>query len=139
MARGVNKVILIGNLGNPPEVAFTPGGVAIATFSIATSEQWKDKKTGEDMKKTQWHNIKVFNKPAETAGEYLKKGSKVYIEGSLDYEKWTDKETGQERNKTIIKCIHMQMLDKKGESNELNQEMPKYEQESQIQDDDIPF
>lgn len=138
MARGVNKVILIGNLGQDPDMRFTPGQSAICNLSIATSETWKDKSTGENKEKTEWHRVVLFNKIAEIAGQYLKKGSKVFVEGSLRTRKWEDKEK-IERYITEVVAKEIQFLDSKGEKNELNQEMPKYEQESQIQDDDIPF
>lgn len=138
MSRGVNKVILIGNLGQDPDMRFTPGQSAICNLSIATSETWKDKSTGENKEKTEWHRVVLFNKIAEIAGQYLKKGSKVFVEGSLRTRKWEDKEK-IERYITEVVAKEIQFLDSKGEKNELNQEMPKYEQESQIQDDDIPF
>ncbi len=110
MARGINKVILIGNLGADPEVRFMPSGGAVANLRIATSESWKDKQTGEAQERTEWHTVALFNRLAEIAGEYLKKGSKVYIEGSLRTRKWQDK-NGQDRYTTEIICNDMQMLD----------------------------
>ncbi len=104
----VNKVILIGNLGKDPEVRYLPSGDAVANISIATTETWKDK-AGEKQEKTEWHRVSMFSKLAEIAGEYLKKGSQVYIEGRLETRKWTDKE-GQERFTTEIKADRMQML-----------------------------
>ncbi len=104
----VNKVILIGNLGRDPEVRYMPSGDAVANISIATTETWKDK-TGEKQEKTEWHRVAMFGKTAEIAGEYLKKGSQVYIEGRLETRKWTDKE-GQERTTTEIRADRMQML-----------------------------
>jgi single-strand DNA-binding protein len=109
MARGVNKVILVGNLGNDPEVRFTASGTAIGTLSIATSESWNDKNTGEKQERTEWHRVKLFGKLAEIAGEYLKKGRQVYIEGSLRTEKYTDKQ-GVEKYSTDIVASEMQML-----------------------------
>src|SRR3569832_1780106 len=91
MARGVNKVILIGNLGKDPEVRYMPSGGAVANVLFATSETWKDKQSGENQERTEWHNVEFFNCLAEIAGEYLKKGSKVYVEGSLRTRKWQDK------------------------------------------------
>jgi single-strand DNA-binding protein len=111
---GVNKVILVGNLGKDPEVRFMPNGGAVANLAIATSETWKDKQTGEQKERTEWHNIVMYQRLAEIAGEYLKKGSKVYLEGSLQTSKWTDKQTGQDRYKTEIKANELQMLDSKG-------------------------
>jgi len=111
MARsGVNKVILIGNLGRDPEVRYSNAGAAIANVSIATSESWKDKNTGEPVEKTEWHRVVFYRRLAEIVGEYLKKGSKVYVEGSLQTRKWQDKE-GQDRYTTEIVANEMQMLD----------------------------
>ncbi|HWQ38380.1 MAG TPA: single-stranded DNA-binding protein [Burkholderiales bacterium] len=104
----VNKVILIGNLGRDPEVRYLPSGDAVANLSIATTETWKDK-NGEKQEQTEWHRVALFGKQAEIAGEYLKKGSQVYIEGRLQTRKWTDKE-GQERFTTEIRAERMQML-----------------------------
>jgi len=91
MARGVNKVILIGNIGQDPEVRYTPSGSAIANINMATTESWRDKTSGEQQERTEWHRIVFFNRLAEIVGEYLRKGSKVYVEGSLRTRKWTDK------------------------------------------------
>ena len=113
MARGVNKVILIGNLGKDPEVRYSPNGGAIANISLATTESWKDKNTGEQVDKTEWHRIVFFRRLAEIAGEYLKKGSKVYIEGKLQTRKWQD-QNGQDRYTTEIVANEMQMLDSRG-------------------------
>jgi single-strand DNA-binding protein len=110
---GVNKVTLVGNLGKDPETRFMPNGGAVSNITIATSESWKDKQTGEQKERTEWHNVVLYQRLAEIAGEYLRKGSKVYIEGSLQTSKWTDKETGQDRYKTEIKAKELQMLDSK--------------------------
>lgn len=115
MARGINKVILVGNLGNDPEVRYTPSGSAVANVTIATSETWKDKNTGQKQEKTEWHRVVMFNRLGEIAGEYLKKGSKVYIEGKLQTRKWQDK-NGQDRYTTEIVAHEMQMLDGRGGS-----------------------
>lgn len=115
MARGVNKVILIGNLGKDPEVRYMPSGGAVASVTLATSESWKDKQTGEKKEHTEWHNLTLFGRLAEIAGEYLKKGSKVYVEGSIRTEKWQDKE-GKDRYTTKIIVNDMQMLDSRGAS-----------------------
>ncbi len=115
MARGINKVILIGNLGKDPEVRYTPNGGAVATISLATSESWKDKNTGETVDRTEWHRVVFFRRLAEIAGEYLKKGSKVYIDGKLQTRKWQDKD-GQDRYTTEIVANEMQMLDSRGGS-----------------------
>jgi single-strand DNA-binding protein len=109
MARGINKVIIVGNLGNDPEVRYSQGGSAIATVSVATTESWKDKTSGEAQERTEWHRVKFFGRLAEIAGEYLKKGSQVYIEGSLRTDKYTDK-AGVERYTTDIIAAEMQML-----------------------------
>lgn len=109
MARGVNRVIIVGFLGADPETRYTTNGGAITTIKVATSEQWKDKQTGENQERTEWHRIKFFGRLAEIAGEYLKKGRQVYIEGSLRTDKYTDKE-GVERYTTDIIANGMQML-----------------------------
>ncbi len=109
MARGVNKVILIGNLGKDPEVRYFPSGDAIANATIATSESWTDKQSGEKKEATEWHNVVFPGKLGEIAGKYLKKGSKVYVEGSLRTRKWTDKE-GKDQYTTEIVATEMQML-----------------------------
>jgi single-strand DNA-binding protein len=109
MARGINKVILVGNLGNDPEVRYTTSGTAIASLSIATSESWTDKQSGEKQERTEWHRVKMFGRLAEIAGEYLKKGRQVYIEGSLRTDKYTDK-SGVEKYSTDIIASDMQML-----------------------------
>jgi len=114
MARGVNKVILIGNLGADPETRYTASGSAITTVSLATSDTWKDKQTGEAKERTEWHRVKFFGRLAEIAGEYLKKGRQVYIEGSIRTDKYTDKE-GIERYSTDIIANEMQMLGGAGE------------------------
>lgn len=114
MARGINKVILIGNLGQDPETRYMPSGGAVTNLTIATSETWKDKQTGQPQERTEWHRVVFFNRLAEIAGEYLKKGSKVYIEGALRTRKWQDKSTGADRYTTEIVANEMQMLDSRG-------------------------
>jgi len=109
MARGVNKVILVGNLGNDPEVRYANNGNAIANISIATSESWKDRNTGEQQEKTEWHRVVMFGRLGEIAGEYLRKGSQVYIEGKLQTRKWQDQQ-GQDRYSTEVVANEMQML-----------------------------
>jgi single-strand DNA-binding protein len=109
MARGINKVILIGNLGADPETRAMPSGSTVANLRVATSESWRDKQTGEQQERTEWHRVALFGRLAEVAGEYLKKGSQVYIEGSLRTRKWTDKQ-GQERYSTEIIGNELQML-----------------------------
>ena len=149
---GINKVILVGNLGNDPETRYLPSGGAVTNITVATSETWKDKETGEKKEATEWHRIVFFNRLAEIAGEYLKKGSKVYIEGSLQTRKWQD-QSGADRYTTEIKAREMQMLDSKGGKTEPNQEAKYAEQPRRSQpshggktaadfddfDDDIPF
>jgi len=111
--RGVNKVILVGNLGQEPETRYMPNGGAVTNISIATSETWKDKSSGQMQERTEWHRVVFFNKLAEIAGEYLKKGSKVYVEGALRTRKWQD-QSGSDRYTTEIVANEMQMLDAKG-------------------------
>jgi single-strand DNA-binding protein len=113
MARGINKVILIGNLGADPETRAMPSGMTVANIRVATSESWKDKQSGESKERTEWHNVALFGRLGEIAGEYLKKGSKVYIEGSLRTRKWQDKQ-GNDRYTTEIIGNEMQMLDSRG-------------------------
>jgi single-strand DNA-binding protein len=148
MARGVNKVILIGNLGKDPEVRYMPSGSAVTNVTLATSESWKDKQSGEQQERTEWHNVVFFNRLAEIAGEYLKKGSKVYVEGSLRTRKWQDKE-GKDRYTTEIVAGEMQMLDgrgagggapqaREGGSGAWQKEAPATEAAGEF-DDDIPF
>ncbi|WP_444941216.1 single-stranded DNA-binding protein [Microbulbifer sp. ZKSA004] len=119
MARGINKVILIGNLGNDPETKYMPSGGAVTNISLATSESWKDKQTGQQQERTEWHRVVFFNRLAEIAGEYLRKGAKVYVEGSLRTRKWQDKNSGQDRFTTEIVAAEMQMLD--GQQNGVQQ------------------
>ena len=140
MSGGVNKVIVVGNVGRDPETKFLPSGGAVTNLAVATSESWKDKQTGEKKEKTEWHRVVMFNRLAEIAGEYLKKGSKVYIEGQLETRKWQDKD-GNDRYTTEIKAKEMQMLDSRGEASGVS---PKPENTGQKPnddgwDDDIPF
>ena len=114
-SKGVNKVILIGNLGNDPEIKFLTNGDAVCNLSIATSESWKDKSTGQPQERTEWHRVVFFRKPAEIIGEYTKKGSKIYIEGSLQTRKWQDKD-GIDRYTTEIRGDQFQFLDSKGDN-----------------------
>lgn len=147
MARsGINKVILVGNLGQDPEVKYTAGGAAVTTLSLATSESWKDKDTGTDQEKTEWHRVVLWRRLAEIAGEYLKKGSKVYIEGQLQTRKW--EQDGQTRYTTEVVGRDMQFLDSRGGSSsdntssyeDSNQDMGSQNlPDSGITDDDIPF
>ena len=113
MAKGINKVILIGNMGAEPETRYLPSGGAVTNIRLATSESWKDKNTGQQQERTEWHRVVFFNRLAEIAGEYLHKGSKVYIEGSLRTRKWQDKE-GRDQYTTEIVANEMQMLDSRG-------------------------
>ncbi|GAB2912371.1 single-stranded DNA-binding protein [Rheinheimera gaetbuli] len=114
MARGINKVILIGNLGTDPEVRYMPQGGAVANLTVATSESWTDKATNEKKEQTEWHRVVIYQRLAEIAGEYLRKGSKVYIEGKLKTRKWQDKD-GVERYTTEIIANELQMLDGRGD------------------------
>lgn len=109
-SRGVNKVILVGNLGADPETRYMPSGGAVTNINVATSESWKDKQTGQPQERTEWHRVVFFNRLAEIAGEYLKKGSKLYVEGSLRTRKWQGQD-GQDRYTTEIVASEMQMLD----------------------------
>ncbi len=114
MARGVNKVILIGNLGADPEVRYTTSGGAVANLRLATTDQWRDKQSGENREQTEWHRVVMFGRLGEIAGEYLKKGSKVYVEGAIRTRKWQDRD-GNDRYTTEIVANEMQMLDSRGE------------------------
>ena len=114
MSRGVNKAIIVGNLGRDPEVRYTANGSAVANVTVATSESWKDKQSGERQERTEWHRVVFFGRLAEIAEEYLKKGSQVYIEGSIRTQKWQDKESGQDRYTTEIVARDMQMLGSRG-------------------------
>jgi len=122
MARGVNKVILIGNCGNDPETRYMPNGGAVTNLSIATSESWKDKTSGQMQERTEWHRCVFYQRLAEIAGEYLKKGSKVYVEGSLRTRKW--QQDGQDRYTTEIIVNEMQMLDGRGEGAQSSGDQP---------------
>ena len=145
---GVNKVILVGRLGRDPELRYTPDGTAVANFSVATSDEWKDRNTGEKRERTEWHRIVAWRRLAEICGEYLSKGREVYIEGSLQTREWTDKE-GQKRYTTEILARDMQMLGPKpggpggapaaagpydqGPAQKASQDYP------EVPEDDIPF
>lgn len=120
-SRGVNKVTIIGNLGNDPEVRYMPNGNAVANFTVATSESWKDKNTGEQKELTEWHRCVAYRRLAEIVGEYLRKGSKVYLEGKLQTRKWQDN-NGQDRYTTEIVVNDMQMLDGKPQGNQGGQQ-----------------
>lgn len=113
MARGINKVILVGHLGQDPEIKYMPSGGAVANVSVATSDQWKDKQTGEMRDRTEWHRVVFFNRLAEIVGEYLRKGSQVYVEGRLQTRKWQD-QNGQDRYTTEVVASEMQMLGGRG-------------------------
>ena len=135
-SKGVNKVILVGNLGKDPEIRYLPSGGAVANFSIATSESWKDKSTGEQKEKTEWHNISIFGKLAEIAGEYLRKGSQVYIEGALQTRKWQD-QNGNDRYSTDVVLngfdCKMQMLGGKGDNQGGQQQQGGFQQQAPAQ------
>lgn len=152
MARGVNKVILIGNLGNDPEIRYTPSGSAVANISLATSETWRDKQSGELQDRTEWHRLVFFNRLAEIVGEYLRKGSKIYVEGTLRTRKWQDK-SGIDRFTTEIIASEMHMLDNRSASGGVEQQQATKEtsesntptetetgtETQSNEDDDIPF
>ena len=153
MARGVNKVILVGNLGRDPEMKYTASGAAIANITVATSESWNDKQSGERVEKTEWHRVVAFQRLAEIMGEYLKKGSQVYIEGKLQTRKWQD-QNGQDRYTTEVVANDMQMLgsrggDAGGQQSGRNEGFRSNQQSQQqaapassggsFDDDDIPF
>ena len=147
MAGSLNKVMLIGNLGNDPEVRSTQDGRSLCTFSIATTESWKDKNSGELVEQTEWHRIVFFNRLAEIVEQYLKKGSKVYVEGQLRTNSWEDKNTGEKKFRTEIVAREMQMLSSRGDMNQQTQDNAVANQSSQISeeekvpwdDEDIPF
>lgn len=149
MARGVNKVILVGNLGQDPETRYTASGGAVTNISIATSESWKDKQTGQPQERTEWHRVVFFNRLAEVARDYLKKGSQVYIEGKLQTKKWQD-QNGQDRYTTAIVANELQMLGSKpnavpeNNTGHQNPQVPQHPVHAPPQsmdsfDDDIPF
>jgi len=131
--RGVNKVTIIGHLGADPETRYMPSGAAVANISVATTEKWKDKESGEEKEQTEWHRICFFGRLAEIASEYLRKGSPVYIEGKLQTRKWTDKD-GVDRWSTQIVAREMQMLGQKREGSERPPTPP-----AEAFDDDVPF
>ncbi|MBA3564085.1 MAG: single-stranded DNA-binding protein [Gammaproteobacteria bacterium] len=146
MARGINKVILVGNLGADPETRYMPSGGAVTNIRIATSDSWKDKQTGDQQERTEWHNVAFFGKLAEIAGEYLRKGSQVYVEGRLRTRKWQDKQ-GNDRWTTEIVANEMQMLGSRsgqGGSTYTKQDdpgpaRPAADSPPDDFDDDIPF
>ena len=154
MARGINKVILVGNLGKDPEIKYTASGAAIANITIATSESWNDKQTNEKVEKTEWHRVVAFQRLAEIMGEYLKKGSQVYIEGKLQTRKWQD-QNGQDRWTTEVVASDMQMLGSRGgdagggqpqsggrggfRNNPQPQQATQPPVDNDFADDDIPF
>ena len=136
---GINKVIIVGNLGNDPDVRTMPNGEAVANITVATSESWNDKNTGERREVTEWHRIVFYRRQAEVAGEYLRKGSKVYVEGRLKTRKWQD-QNGQDRYTTEIQGDVLQMLDSRQQDKSSNSSKPKKPEESADNfDDDIPF
>ncbi len=137
---GVNKVILVGRLGRDPEVRYTPSGVAVANFSMATSEEWKDKDSGEKKERTEWHRIVAWRRLGEICGEYLRKGSQIYIEGKLQTRDWEDRD-GNKRYTTEIVAQSMQMLDSPAREGKAQSEEERYpvEEPISIPEDDIPF
>lgn len=152
--RGVNMAVIMGHVGSDPEVRYTPSGSAVTNLSVATSESWKDKQSGENQERTEWHKIVFYNKLAEIAGQYVKKGSKVYINGSIRTRKWQD-QSGADKYTTEIIANDMQMLDRKGEidtsmggmmSQQATKPAPQkpvsnntVETSQAFEDDDIPF
>ncbi len=146
MSRGINKVILIGNLGADPETRYTANNTAVCTFSLATHEQWRDKQSGEQKENTEWHRVVMFGKLGEVGGEYLRKGSKVYIEGRLQTRKWQGQD-GQDRYTTEIVANDMQMLDSRGGSAPMDESQRRPDRQpagnaapvDQSLEDDIPF
>ncbi len=142
---GINKVILIGRLGRDPEIRYTPGGAAVANFTMATSEEWRDKETGEKQERTEWHRVVAWRRLGEICGEYLKKGSQVYIEGRLQTRDWEDRD-GNKRYTTEIIAQNMQMLDRAGSigsgrdmSAASKEDGFPMEEPISIPEDDIPF
>ena len=137
---GINKAILIGRLGREPEVRYTPSGVAVANFSIATSEEWKDRETGEKQERTEWHKIVAWRRLGEICGEYLHKGSQVYIEGRLQTRAWEDRD-GNKRYTTEVVAQSMQMLGSVGKGGVTEPMDGGYpiEEPINVQEDDIPF
>lgn len=133
MARGINKVILVGNVGGDPEIRYMTNGNAVCTLSVATSESWKDKTTGEKQDRTEWHRVVCFNRLGEIAGEYVRKGSKLYVEGSLKTRKWQDQQ-GQDRYTTEIIASDIQMLDSKGQGSSFNDIPPMGQQSTSFSD-----
>jgi single-strand DNA-binding protein len=155
MARGINKVILVGNLGADPETRYTASGAAVTRIRVATSESWRDKQSGEAQERTEWHRVVFFSRLAEIAGEYLRKGSQVYVEGSLRTNKWQD-QSGQDRYTTEVIGNEMQMLGSRGGDSAASSrggfrdaqparpqkessQAPAREAEDTFTDDDIPF
>ena len=146
MSRGVNKAIIVGTLGQDPETRYTANGAAVTGISVATNESWKDKQTGEKQERTEWHNVTFFGKLAEIAGQYLTKGSQVYIEGSIRTEKYQDKQ-GNDRYSTKIIANEMQMLGGKPDGHQPQQSQPQQQSQSAPVDDvsfddlegDLPF
>ena len=135
--KSLNKVTLIGNLGKDPELSYTPSGVAVAKFSIATNERWKDQE-GNPQERTEWHNIIAWRKLAEICGQYLKKGSKLYIEGKLQTRSWDDKNTGVKRYATEVIANDLIMLDAKGAGTS-GEEQPIMEESQEAEKGDLPF
>lgn len=150
MSRGVNKVIIIGRLGQDPEVRYSPQGTAFANMTVATSEQWRDKATGEQKEQTEWHRVVLSGKLAEVAGEYLRKGSEVYLEGKLRTRKWTDQSGAEKYTTEVLVGVGgtMQMLGSKQDSSQQPKQQPPQKQQRQspqhsneppMEFDDIPF
>ena len=136
----INKVILLGNLGADPEIRYTAGGDAVATISVATSSSWNDKQSGEKREKTEWHRVVFFRRLAEVVGEYLKKGSSIYVEGQLQTNSYEDKNTGERKFSTQIVAREMQMLGSRNSMDGQQDSSPEMQsQEPPVFDDEIPF
>lgn len=146
MSRGVNKLIAIGNLGQDPDTRYIPSGAAVTTFSIAVSEQWKDKQTGETKERTEWINVEVWGKLAEICSEYLRKGSQCYVEGKLQTDSWEDKDTGQKKYRTKVRADQVQFLggggsrnERAGDRQDQDGQPPRSRAQQDEFEDDIPF
>jgi single-strand DNA-binding protein len=137
MARGVNKAIILGSLGQDPDIRYTAGGAAVANISIATNEQWKDKESGEMQERTEWHRVVFFGRLAEIVGEYLRKGSQVYVEGRIQTRKWQDKE-GKDRYTTEIVASEMQMLGSRSGGTAASFDQSQQPQQSTHHSNDVP-
>jgi single-strand DNA-binding protein len=137
MARGINKVMIIGNLGSDPDTNYLPSGTAVTKFSVACSESWKDKQTGELQERTEWVNVEAWGKTAEACAQYLTKGKQVYVEGKLQTDSWDDKQTGEKKYRTKVRADQVQFLGSREQRGPTAPHVP--EPPKQDFDDDIPF